>query len=83
MTSVMHEPLPKYATPAALEARLAPDEPWFAIRGQDVLAPQALAAYAGLLRTLGETEQAQQVEGVAITMLRWQATHKDKLKVPD
>lgn len=38
------------AIPRRLEDSLHPDEPWFTLRGQDLLAPHALATYAALLR---------------------------------
>jgi hypothetical protein len=33
-----------------IEDRLHPEEPWFTLRGQDILAPLAVTAYANLLR---------------------------------
>lgn len=34
----------------SIEANLHPDEPWFTLRGKDVLAPFAVAEYANLCR---------------------------------
>lgn len=73
----------KYASLADLASKLHPDEPWFVVRAQDVIAPQAVAAYAGYLRTIGLDEQADQVEGLGIKFLRWQAENRALVKRPD
>jgi len=36
--------------PRHIEDRLHPEEPWFTLRAQDILAPHAVMAYAALLR---------------------------------
>lgn len=66
-----------------LLARLNPDEPVFVIRAQDILAPQALAAYAALARKLGLSQHAQEVEARAVQMLAWQSAHAGLVKAPD
>ena len=81
--------------PKRLEDRLHPDEPWFTLRGQDLLAPHALMHYASLLRAVaygrviysGESQrlqqQAEQVEDIAAWMVQFQADHPELRKLPD
>lgn len=61
----------------------ADDEPRFVIRGQDLLAPQAIAAYARLARIAGLDDFAREVEARAVEILQWQATHARLVKRPD
>lgn len=58
-------------------------EPVFTIRAQDILAPQALAAYAALARKLDLHEHAQRVEAIAVDFLAWQAANHHQVKRPD
>lgn len=74
-------PEKKYATPA--DVALEDDEPFFLIRGKDLLAPHAVAAYAELLRKVGQDGQAEHVEAIAVRMLEWAAKYPDLMKVPD
>lgn len=66
-----------------LVGRLAPDEPVFVLRGQDVLAPLAIQQYAEGLRRAGRDEQAAEVEQRGIDFLRWQAANRHRVKLPD
>lgn len=75
------EPMP--ARQRAPFATLATDEPIFTIRAQDILAPQALAAYAALARKLDLHDHAQRVEAIAVDFLAWQAAHAKRVKRPD
>lgn len=63
--------------------RLADDEPVFVIRGGDVLAVAALAAYARHARLLGLARHAQGVEARAVQFMRWQADNHDRVREPD
>jgi hypothetical protein len=81
-----------------IEDRLHPEEPWFTLRGQDLLAPHAVEAYASLLRATAAglrhrsedrerfedlLEQANEASRVASEMVSWQAQHPDIAKLPD
>jgi hypothetical protein len=81
----------------ALTGELAPDEPYFWLRGRDVLAPAALAGYSNLCRAAAHGLEAQgaereevaalrifaaEVESVAAQMIAWQATH-GTARLPD
>jgi hypothetical protein len=68
---------------AHLAGRLAPDEPVFVLRGQDVLAPLAIQQYAEGLRRAGRESDAADVEQRGIEFLRWQAANRDRVKLPD
>lgn len=67
--------------------RPAPDlhdgEPYFVIRAQDILAPQAVMHYAALARKLGLDHFAQEVEARAVELMHWQTEHAGLVKVPD
>lgn len=63
--------------------KLHEGEPVFVIRAQDILSPQALAAYAALARKLGLDAHAQYAEARAVQMLAWQASHSKLVKPPD
>lgn len=71
----------KYPDPGAVE--LAPGEPFFTIRGKDILAPHAVAAYADLLKRVGQGDQAEHVQAIAVQMLEWASRNRDLLKLPD
>lgn len=71
---------------------LTPDEPFFFLRGQDALAPYAVAGYAALLRAAAAglrtcdphagrdlAEQADECDRIAASMLAWQAANRGKL----
>lgn len=63
--------------------RLHHHEPVFVIRAGDLLAPQALAAYAELARKAGLDEHARGVEARAVQFLRWQSENRDLVRRPD
>lgn len=68
---------------AELDDLLAPDEPVFVLRAQDMLAPGVVQVYADALRKVGRPDHAADVEGVGIEFLRWQARNRDRVKLPD
>lgn len=72
-----------YWCPGRHASLRADDEPTFTIRAQDILAPQALAAYAALARKLDLHDHAQRVEAIAVDFLAWQAAHHHQVKRPD
>lgn len=78
-----HATSSKYATLGDLEAKLAPGEPVFSVRGQDLLAPGVVQVYAEALRKVGRDDAAAQVEALGIEFLRWQAHNRDRVKLPD
>lgn len=49
------------------------DEPVFLLRGQDVLAPRILRAYAGVARLAGLPEIAAKTDAQADAMEHWQS----------
>lgn len=76
--------------------KLHDGEPWFLIRGQDVLAPEAVESYIELLRREGETRSAyaadksgtlkrsaEELEGFVEQIRHWQSKNRDKVKLPD
>jgi len=70
--------------------KLHEDEPYFFLRAQDVMAPAAVDAYAGLLEVAGRTgampgglREAERVRAYAARMRGWQAMNSDKVKLPD
>lgn len=77
MTQVPRVMVPPYERTRDVE------EPVFTIRAQDILAPQALAAYAALARKLDLHDHAQRVEAIAVDFLAWQAAHHHQVKRPD
>lgn len=61
---------------------LHPDEPFFFLRGQDVLAPFALQGYAALLRAAaaGDQDVAHRVQGAGrFPILREQAEEVERI----
>ena len=65
------------------------DEPVFLLRGQDLLAPRAIRAYAeelrreALLRGGALRAMAEQVDARAESFLDWQKDHPERTKYPD
>lgn len=72
------------------------EEPYFLIRGKDVLAPAAVESYANLLRAAaaGAVEapsghqdelisMAQDVSNLAAEIIAWQAANPDRVQLPD
>ena len=68
----------KYGRITSEKHVIPPDEPVFLLRGQDLLAPFALAEYARLLRAYDKTEMAEHVEEQRQQMVTW-----PKKKLPD
>jgi hypothetical protein len=79
------------------EDRLHPDEPFFTLRGQDIVAPYAVQAYAALVRSAAAganltsgpesaawlRAHADEADRIAAEMIGWQATHPEYAKLPD
>ena len=64
------------------EDRLHPDEPWFTMRGQDMLAPYAVQEYASLVRTAAAAGAIYDEEGrqeFSVADLRRHADEADKV----
>lgn len=84
----------KYGQIVAEFKDIPEDEPLFLLRGQDALAPQAIEAYASLVRATasGKTDAtaaqklhdvADECQNVAAAMQVWQAGNPDRVKLPD
>ncbi len=77
--------------------RLGKDEPFFIVRGQDLLSVEIVKAYSHLLQRESDKAAADgnydlaeslsidavQVISVAHRFLDWQAANPDKVKLPD
>jgi len=59
------------------------DMPKFTILAQDMLAVEAVEAYAGLCREHGLHWQAEQVDKAIAEIRQWQWRNRDRLKAPD
>lgn len=61
------------------------DEPIFILRGQDVIAPDAIRAYARKCKLMGFVSQrfTSQVEVCADEMASWQGANRERVKTPD
>ena len=57
--------------------------PVFVIKGKDVLAPDAIAAYQNACAARGLNEQARQVWLALGEVAGWQSRHPDLVKLPD
>jgi hypothetical protein len=73
-----------------LMQQLHPDEPWFTIRAQDALAPNAVEAWANFAEIAAEAaglehlrNQASEARDIAQDMRDWQASHPELVKWPD
>lgn len=64
-------------------AALHDDEPWFFLRAQDELAPDAVEFYADKLERNGLHAQSREVRRFAHRMREWQVANPDKVKLPD
>jgi hypothetical protein len=84
----------KYGRIVAEYKEFGEDEPVFLLRAQDLLAPNAVEAYANLVRASSvyktdardaETlrELADECENVAAGMRVWQSNNPDSVKLPD
>ena len=66
----------RFQDPACL---IPEDEPVFLIRGQDILAPDTLRAYANAARQAGRKDIADLTFDHANRMVEWQRARKNKL----
>lgn len=69
---------------------IPPDEPVFILRGQDVLAPRAIRAYADELEresvrrnSISLERMAEECHVVADQMLHWQNENAHRTRLPD
>lgn len=70
----------KYGAVYNFEKKLKRDEPWFAIRGQDKLAPEALLAYMKLMADNGVASEDIRSVGLLVERIReWQIANPTKL----
>ena len=73
----------KYINTNLLE-KLKPDEPYFFIRAQDFLAPEAVADYAHhLLKKFGDEKGYEQCLKISERMTQWQKDNPQHVKRPD
>lgn len=63
--------------------KLHPGEPYFFLRAQDLIAPNAVLSYAHSLKTDGDAKGHDECTEVARRMLQWQRKFPDKVKMPD
>ena len=73
----------KYAHVRLEGLELKPGEPWFLLRGQDVLTPATMRDYAYKLKLLGKTAMAANVFEHADAILEWQQVNPQWVKEPD
>jgi len=85
----------KYEDLNHLGNKLRPDEPWFTLRGQDILAPYAVLSYGNLLLAAssgpgldGEIRRqlrkaSREVNLGAAEMLAWQSDNPNYTHLPD
>lgn len=63
-------------------AKLAVDEPYFVVRGQDVLFPATVLDYAERLRSFEPSEETHsELVQIAVSAIRWQS--QNRIKVAD
>lgn len=62
----------KYGTLENAASRLQPDEPWFFLRANDLLAPIIVDTYAEKLEATGDIHGAYEVKAIAAKMREWQ-----------
>lgn len=74
--------------------KLHDGEPWFLLRGQDVLAPETIMSYVNILLREAETlsayaadkhlkHSADELVEFVEQMRNWQRKNRDKVKLPD
>lgn len=74
----------KYGPDASLAAeRLHDGEPYFLIRGQDLLACVVLAHYAAAARAAGLGDLSQAVAALTVDFAEWQHANRDLVHLPD
>jgi hypothetical protein len=70
----------KYGAVYNFERKLKKDEPWFAIRGQDKLAPRALMQYMQLMAEFELPQEAIRSVGLLVERIEaWQQANETKL----
>ena len=79
----MAYPPDKYAHVELKGLELKPGEPWFLLRGQDVLTPNAMRQYAFRVERLGKPEMAADIRLHADAVQEWQAANPQYVKEPD
>jgi tRNA G46 methylase TrmB len=79
----MAYPPDKYAHVRLEGLTLKPDEPWFLLRGQDVLTPPTMEEYAVSLEEIGKLEMAADVRDHAQAVRAWQRANPQYVKQPD
>lgn len=70
----------KYGTVERFGEKLHPDEPWFTLRAQDLLAPYALQAYASLLHAAAFAARPKRDDGATVAELREAHARSDQLR---
>lgn len=73
----------KYAHVRLEGLELKPGEPWFLLRGQDVLTPETMMDYALNLESIGKGEMAADVRSHANAITAWQRDNPQYVKEPD
>ena len=73
----------KYAHVRLEGLELKPGEPWFLLRGQDVLTPETMSDYALNLESIGKVEMAADVRRHAAAITAWQWANPQYVKEPD
>jgi hypothetical protein len=74
----------KYGSPHRLAEKLAVDEPWFAVRAQDAMAPGHVLDYVVRLLAIGDVEGASRIRSeILLPMIQWQRDNPSKVKLPD
>lgn len=64
-------------------SKLHPGEPYFFIRGQDILAPEAIIHYAYSLKQKGDEAGFKEVREIADKVFDWQLENPSLVKMPD
>lgn len=73
----------KYGSIYVEKGNLRPGEPIFLLRAQDLLATDAVRAYADLARISGRLEVERLAKAFAQRMEMWQDQNQDFIKLPD
>ncbi len=71
----------KYDSFLHFAAKLKPDEPWFVVRAQDILAPEVVRHYMTKLVAIGQSVSADNMEPLLKAFETWQ--QNNPTKVPD
>lgn len=73
----------KYAHVRLEGLELKPGEPWFLLRGQDVLTPRTMQFYAACVGQLGKPEMAIDIARHAEAITAWQRENPQYVKEAD